>query len=117
MLFAKASVFFLFRQIFTVERRRRIAIWAGLVATFLQSAATVAFQSYTLTPDPGKTWDDAALNSKAERMGGSWWIANAALYIALDLYVLLLPLPIIVRLNWSTKKRLKALAVFSTGLL
>jgi hypothetical protein len=79
MLFVNASVVFLLRQIFTVERRMKMAIWAGLMATFLQSAATVAFQSYTLTPDPGKTWDDAALNSKAERMGGLWWIANAVL--------------------------------------
>jgi hypothetical protein len=40
---------------------------------------------------------------------------SGALDVLLDLYIFILPLPIIAKLNWSTKKRLKALALLSTG--
>ncbi|KAK4241545.1 hypothetical protein C8A03DRAFT_12189 [Achaetomium macrosporum] len=116
-LFSKASIFLLFHQIFTMERHMQIAIWAGLAVSFAVFLPSVGYQVYTLTPNPGETCDDLALSGKSEQGGAVWSIVGSVLNLMLDVYIFLLPLPIIAKLNWSTRKRLKASAVFSTGVL
>ncbi|KAK4152538.1 hypothetical protein C8A00DRAFT_44434 [Chaetomidium leptoderma] len=115
---SKVSIFLLFHQIFAIERRMQISIWAGLTATFLVFAASVGYQLHHFTPIPGTTWNELALSGGNPLEGSTAWaVVSSVLNLMLELYVFLLPLPTIATLSWSTRKRLKASAVFSTGLL
>jgi hypothetical protein len=111
---AKTSIFLLLHEIFTLERGMRIAIWVGLVATYIVAIVSFVSQCLDDIPRHGKTWDDVAL--KFDQMV-VWSPAASILYMLLDVYMFLLPVPVVARLNWPTKKRLRALAVFSTGFL
>ncbi|AEO70528.1 uncharacterized protein THITE_2092033 [Thermothielavioides terrestris NRRL 8126] len=113
---AKAAILLLFNQMFTVERRAHVAILAGLVVNGVLFLLGIAFESYDVVPAPGQTWDQAALSDKSDRFS-TWAIATGVLTLLLDIYIFVLPVPFIARLNWSTRQRLKALAMFSTGLL
>ncbi|KAH6853930.1 hypothetical protein B0I37DRAFT_18758 [Chaetomium sp. MPI-CAGE-AT-0009] len=111
---AKTSIFLLLHQIFTLERGMIIAIRIGLVATCAVLILSFVSQCWNDIPRAGETWDDVAL--KFDRMV-VWSPAASILYLLLDLYIFFLPLPVVARLSWPTRKRLKALAVFSTGFL
>jgi hypothetical protein len=111
---AKTSIFLLLHEIFTLERGMRIAIWIGLAATYIVAIVSFVSQCLDDIPRQGKTWDDVAL--KFDHMV-VWSPATSIMYMLLDLYMFLLPVPVVTRLNWPTRKRLKALAVFSTGFL
>ncbi|KAK3300545.1 uncharacterized protein B0H64DRAFT_18438 [Chaetomium fimeti] len=113
-LMAKTSIFLLLHQIFTLERGMIIAIRIGLAATCAVAMVSFASQCWNDIPRAGETWDDVAL--KFDRII-VWSPATSIMYLLLDLYMFLLPLPVVARLSWPTKKRLKALAVFSTGFL
>lgn len=116
--FSKASIFLLFHQIFAIDRRMQISIWAGLTATFLVFVASVGYQLHHLTPTPGTTWSEFALRGGNPLEGSATWaVTSSVLNLVLELYVFILPLPTIAKLSWSTRKRLKASAVFLTGLL
>ncbi|KXX74937.1 hypothetical protein MMYC01_208506 [Madurella mycetomatis] len=113
---AKASIFMLLSQIFTIQRHMKLAIWAGLIATTLLYLMNIIFIFYYFTPSPGQTWDDVVLTAKVD---GSlvWTVASSVLNLVLNLYIFFLPLPIVARLSWPLEKRLKVAALFSTAFL
>ncbi|GAB1310565.1 Rhodopsin domain-containing protein [Madurella fahalii] len=113
---AKASIFVLLSQIFTIRHHMKLAIWAGLVATVLLYLMNIIIILCYFTPSPGQTWDDVVLSGKVD---GSlaWTVASSVLNLVLNLYIFFLPLPIIARLSWPLEKRLKVVALFSTAFL
>lgn len=111
---AKTSIFLLLHQIFTLERGMRIAIRIGMAVICIVAIVSFVSQCLDDIPRPGQSWDDVAL--KFDHMV-VWSPAASILYLVLDLYMFLLPVPVVARLSWPTRKRLKALAVFSVGLL
>lgn len=115
-LLAKLSILLLFRQLFAVGRRSRIAIWIGSVAVVLVFVPTFTYQFIIMVPRPGMTWDDVFLSGQSGANVPFWPVVSSALHLMLDLYIVLLPLPIIAKLNWSTKQKLKAALVFSTAI-
>lgn len=93
----------------------RIAIWIGQTFNFLIYGAGLAVASYYETPKPGQPWETALVERALIPL--KWWQAQSALSIVLDLYIFILPLPVIGSLKMSTKKRLSIVAVFSLALL
>lgn len=113
-ILAKVSILLLLHQTFTIERHMKLAIRGCLGAAFVAFVLSIGFQIAYASPRTGETWED--MFRKTER-SAVWSIVGACLNLVLDLNIFLLPFPIIARLNWSTSKRLRALAVFSTALL
>lgn len=93
----------------------RIAIWAGLAFTFLIYFAGLAVATYYETPHVGEAW----INTLDGRtlIPLSWWQAQSALSIVLDIYIFVLPLPAVSSLQLPIRKRLALFVVFSLALL
>lgn len=113
--FAKASIFLLFSQIFTIQKSMRVAIWVGLVFDFLLYGTGIGVASYYETPHMGETWVDTLDGRSLIPL--PWWQAQSALSIALDLYIFVLPLPAVARLKLPIRKRISVMAVFSLALM
>ncbi|KAL4786386.1 hypothetical protein BJX76DRAFT_355112 [Aspergillus varians] len=116
IFFAKASIFLLYRQIFTVEKPMKYAIRFGLVFTFVMYWPHVALESYFCAPHVGQSWNDLLTNGMPERMI-YWGIVQGTLAVILDLYIFVLPLPRLWKIQRPMWKRLQIMAVFSTAML
>lgn len=113
--FAKASLFLLFSQTFTIQRPMRIAIWVGLAYTFLIYLTGVAISTYYETPYIGESWVDTLDGRTLIPL--HWWQLQSAPAIALDIYIFVLPLPAIAALKLPIRKRVSVMAVFSLALM
>lgn len=114
-IFAKLSVLLLFLDIFNVNKKTRIAIYMGMLATLLIYLPSIPVEASYFAPTPGQDWAEAFLN-KSDR-AVYWGIVQSILAIVLDMYLFSLPLPLLARLNMSSKKRRQVIAIFSTALL
>lgn len=113
--FAKASIFLLFSQLFTVQRSMYIAIRVGLILNFLIYWPGVAIATYYEVPHVGETWLDTLDGRTLIPL--SWWQAQSALIVALDIYIFVLPLPTVMTLQMPIRKRLSVISVFSVAMM
>ncbi|KAI1158000.1 hypothetical protein F5B18DRAFT_642846 [Nemania serpens] len=113
--FAKASIFLLYLGLFTVQRPTRLAIYAGIIFAFIIYGAGVAVATYYETPRAGEDWTAVLLDGRSV-IPLPWWQAQSALSVALDLYIFILPIPVIVRLRLPVQRKIQLVAVFSLAL-
>ncbi|KAK4236589.1 hypothetical protein C8A03DRAFT_16781 [Achaetomium macrosporum] len=118
IFFAKSAIFLLYLQIFVtgVHHKLRIAIYAGLVLTFLAYWAGVPLEAYFAAPHAGQPWEILLMNGMPERLI-TWGAVQGSLSVFLDVYIFILPLPPLAKLRLSTRKRVGLLAVFATALM
>ncbi|KFA68082.1 hypothetical protein S40285_02572 [Stachybotrys chlorohalonatus IBT 40285] len=116
--FAKSATLMLFYQLFTISKPMRTAIRAGLIFAFVFYAAGLAISSYYSTPRNGRSWTETMLDSMGSISISLYWaVIQGALGTVFDLYIFILPLPIVFRLKLSTKKRIQVTALFMVALL
>lgn len=114
--FAKSSILLLYLQLFSVAQRMRIAIWAGLIGMGVIYWAAFPIEIPFMTPSRGQTWQELALSGKPNTIG-VWGIVQGPLSVLVDIYIFVLPFPILTRLNLSRRRRLELLFVFATASL
>ena len=112
--FAKTSILLLFHQLFNVQRPIRISIWVGHVFNFMLYAVGIAVATYFETPRIGEQWTDT-LDGRT-LVPVPWWQLQSALTVLLDLYIFVLPLPVLAKLSLPMKRKLGLTAVFSLAL-
>lgn len=107
----------MYLQFFSVDPAMRIAIWVGFwFAGALYIGTGVPLETYFLVPHTGETWDDVVQNGQAASL--TWWgPIQGTLTLVLDLYMFILPFPLLWNLTLSLNKKLQVTAVFFTGLL
>jgi hypothetical protein len=113
--FAKSSIFLLFHQIFTIQKTMRRAIWAGQILNFAVYSASIVAIIYYESPRVGEPWS-AVLDGRT-LIPLKWWQAQSAIIVLLDIYIFLLPLPNLWKLNIPLRRRIPVLAVFSLAML
>ena len=117
MFFAKASLLLLYLRIFGPKKSIRYWIYFGLAFTFCLYWINIPIDSYYCTPRPGGSWGDlSSIGAKCEKTA-ILGLVQGSLSIALDLFILILPIPVVMTLQISSKKRVGALAVLMTGVL
>jgi hypothetical protein len=116
IFFAKSSIFLLCRQIFTIQKPMKYAIRFGLLFTFLLYWPGVGLESYFAAPHIGETWEDLLVNHRPEKLI-YWGIVQGTLSVVLDIYIFILPLPLLSKLQLPRKKRWQLLIIFSTAML
>lgn len=119
LFFAKTATLLLFHQLFQVSKQMRLAIYIGITVNFLKYFTSAATMTWDSVPHVGQTWDDvvidAAFHPPLFRL--KWSVAQAAIGTVLDIYIFILPLPTISRLNLSRRRRIQLLLVFFTAIL
>ncbi|KAM3064744.1 hypothetical protein ACMFMG_005735 [Clarireedia jacksonii] len=110
---AKASLLLLYRAIFSVKKWMNYAVYAGIVWDALANLPYIPLAIYFCAPHNSEHWDFTV----SKRCGKpiKWDITTGVMILVLDLYILVLPLPILMKLQLSHRKRLGLLAVFLTA--
>ncbi|TVY80891.1 hypothetical protein LSUE1_G004336 [Lachnellula suecica] len=116
LFFSKCSVFLLYQQIFDVQRPMRIAIRVGIVFTGLLYFTNIPLSAILSAPHIGETWGSVLLSGRPQKEL-IWGVVQSTLGILLDLYIFILPIPVILKLHLSTKKKIQLLVVFTTALV
>ena len=75
---------------------------------------TIPLSSYYCAPPPGQSW--VIISSKCVSLA-AMSLVQAPLNMALDLYLLLAPLPVVAKMHLAPQKKVGTLAVFFTGIL
>lgn len=115
MFFTKTSLFLLYYRVFAPNKFLRYIITVGIAFCFAVYLANLAVAVNYCAPHPGKAWDLQVLYSCSQI--GHYNIISGVANLALDIFMIGLPIPVILRLQLPLKKRLGVLAIFMTGLL
>lgn len=115
MFFAKTSLFLLYYRVFAPKRLLRYIITIGIAFCFAVYFANVAVAVRYCAPHIGQGWNLWVIYS-CSRIG-FYNIISGAANMALDIFMLGLPIPVILRLQLPCKKKVGVLAIFMTGLL
>lgn len=115
MFFAKTSMFLLYYRVFAPKKLFRYIITIGIGFCFAVYFAYLAVAAYFCAPHAGKGWDAMILYSCSR--SGFYYIISGGANLALDIFMLVLPLPVILRLQLPMNKKVGILAIFMTGLL
>lgn len=114
--FAKSSILLLYLQFFSVDRKTRIAIWIGLISVGVLYWAAFPIEAPFMTPRNGETWQELALSGRPDKMY-YWGIVQGPLSVIIDIYIFVVPIPVLLTLNLSSRRRTGLLLVFATALL
>lgn len=97
-----------------MKKPMNIAVYVGLVATFLTYFPYIPVTIRYISPASGKGWGDLG-DEPAKAI--YWGVVSGSLSVALDIYIFVLPLPTLATLNMSLKRRVQLIAVFATALM
>lgn len=111
---SKASILFLFFQLFAVNRKMRFAIYAGFAAIVAAFGQNLILGPWYSTPHAGETWSDLYTNGRPQHLV-KVGLEQAVLGAVIDLYIFILPFPMISSLKLASRKRLQLWIVFGTA--
>jgi hypothetical protein len=108
----QSALFFYSRVFHTHSRAFQISIYVGhgLVAAWI--LFIVPISTCQCTP-VSKAWDPSVPGSCLETF--SWYLASAIFDAVLDLFVLLLPIPVLFRLQMKTSRKWMVAGAFMCG--
>ncbi|KAL2049210.1 hypothetical protein ABVK25_010561 [Lepraria finkii] len=89
-------------------------IYIGMLITLLLYIPNVFLTAYFCAPHVGKHWIAADVGGCNKLL--EWYVIQAALIVALDLYNFILPLPAVVRLQVPARRRRGIMMVFGTAI-
>lgn len=116
MLFAKAALFLLYYQVFSLDRWTKLAIYIGISITCVFYLALGVANLVLCIPKRNESWTSTSYVERCYRtevMGDIQGVFG----LVSDLYIFVLPLPVLYRLHMSVKKKIGVTAVFLTGLM
>ena len=119
LFFAKSTIFLLYLRLFGIDEKTKYGTWFGLLWTSLIYWTGIPIQIYCSVPVIGRIgrgWNVETVDKYYEIVA-IYSIVQGVLSVVLDLYIFLLPIPVILRLQMSQKKRLWVLGVFGTAIL
>ena len=114
--FSKLSILFLLGRLFATTRTFRYLGWHGIAWTALISMVSIFVDCALCAPRPGESWGSSVVAKSCAKMG-IWAVVQEALFVALDFYISFLPIPIVLKLQMSFKKKFGVLAIFMTGMM
>ena len=116
LFFAKGAIFLLYLRIFTANKTMKYSIWFGLAFDFVLYWINIPFESWYCAPRAGDPWslETVGRTCSDNIMFG---LVQGVLAVVLDLYIFILPIPIVLSLQMSTRRRLSVLGVFATAIL
>lgn len=115
IFFAKAAILALYLRIFATTRRMRHLVYFPLVLLALVYAAMIPVATVFCTPRTGEHWDIFLLEKCHST--ATLAIVQGVFGLASDIYIFILPLPMIYNLHLPSRKKLGLLLVFMAGIL
>ena len=116
VFFAKLSLFILYLRIFSPSRNMRLLIYFGIVINLCYYVATAVGMMALCLPRHGEIWA-VALYSHHCHHAFTMTYVQGIFNIVSDLFLLILPVPVVWRLQMPQKKKWGVCAIFATGVL
>ena len=113
---SRLPLFLLYLRLFGRNKIFRSAVHVGMAVALAVYLSAIPLLSYYCTPLPGRPWGSLDVFTKCKKLV-VYAVIQGSCNIALDLYIFMLPLPIIFDLHLPLNKRLGILAIFGTGFL
>lgn len=92
----------------------KYSVWVGLVFTFVLYWTNIPITTYYCSPRIGEPWDAVAQTCSKTKI---FLLIQGVFSVVLDVYILILPIPMVLKLQMSRKRRLSILGVFGTAVL
>lgn len=116
VFFTKLSLLILYLRIFSPDRNVRYAIYFGIIANaIVYAVSTVLFGAWCI-PRHGQPWLESAETSRC-RHSVVMDYSQGIFGVISDLYIFILPMPSIMKLNLPHRKRMSLAAIFAMGFL
>lgn len=116
LFFSKVSILLLLFRVFSTKRRTRLFIYFGIVWAALIGCTALVVACALCIPRGNESFDSLPSIERCTHQE-IWAVVQGALNVALDLYILYLPIPLVLALQLGLKKKLGVLAIFMTGLM
>ena len=107
------SILLLYLRIFTINRTYRWLIYAGMIGNFCLYAPSTFLTYVFCAPKSADDW--SLFDSQRCKNTLTWFLAQAVLVVVLDLYILIVPIPMVLRLSLSRRKKIGVVSVFATA--
>lgn len=115
IFFAKNAVLLLYLRLFSINSTLRRVIYAGMAFTFPLYWTQIGLLAYFCAPGPSQPWDMSTTQGCTRTI--TWGVVQGTLNVCLDIYMLILPVPPILHLQLSNRRKIGILVVFGTALL
>ncbi|KAL9060033.1 MAG: hypothetical protein Q9162_000883 [Coniocarpon cinnabarinum] len=116
LLFLKISVLLMYYQIFWPMRWLRIEVYlGGTIACIFYGTLTI-YQLVVQTPRNGVTWPEWEFGPEQPKVQHVS-LPTGVFGVIMDVFLLVLPIPAVLKLQMPTKKKVGVLCVFATGLM
>ncbi|KAH7311255.1 hypothetical protein B0I35DRAFT_437781 [Stachybotrys elegans] len=112
ILFAKLSILLLFVRIFSVNQGMRITIYVGMAVLTLFYVAMACVAIASMVQCDGLDADSIQF---CRNYSGPIILLNASFNVATDFWILLMPIPLLLKLNLRLRQKLGIVAVFLAG--
>ena len=116
LFFAKSTIFLFYLHVFGVSKMIRYGVWFGLFWNFCLYWSSIPIETVTSVPRIGQPWNIETIDRK-NRISTEYSVFQGVFAVALDLYIFLLPIPVILKLQMSLRRRYSILGVFGTAIL
>ena len=114
--FTKLSLFLLYLSLFRPKPTTRILIYIGITAISMMYSVTTITEAVLCIPLPGHSWISTVYTRKCINTKTIGYVAGSFNVVS-DLYLLVLPLPIVWSLQLPLRKKIGLSAIFMSGFL
>lgn len=116
-LFAKLALLLLYLRMFSVSRRTRYMIQFGIVCNVAFYTGIFIFMCAVYPPRSGQSWLEAVSTDYFRRVSTTSSLIQGFFNVASDIYLFVLPMPVLWKLQLPLRKKIGLSTVFMAGLL
>ena len=116
LLFSKLSILLLLFRVFSTNRRTRYFVYFGIGWAVIISSTGIVVAGALCSPRHDESFDSLKAIERYTHQK-TWAVVQGALNVALDSYILYLPIPLVCALQLGLKKEIGVLGIFMTGLM
>ena len=106
----------MYLEIFGLMRGLKIASWAGMVVTVVFGCVMTVLSYVCAAPFPHEGWLEQKFTQRADIIV-RFSFPQSVIYLVLDLYVLILPIWGVSKLQMSLKRKLGVILIFMSAIL
>lgn len=114
VFFAKVSILLIYLRLFKIDRPLRISIHVGLILMALFHAAIIGVGIGTVIKCVGVS---ASTSTFCNAASGSIQLAQSAFNVVTDFWILILPMPLVRKLQLPRSRKIGLFFVFGAGVL
>lgn len=113
LFFGKAAILLFYLRLFWIEPTVRYLVYAAFPYIFCLYWVNVGMAPYFCAPRPGTPWGPDNISS-CGRMA-IWGTIQGPMNIFIDVYIFVLPIPVVMGLQLSVKRKFGLLVIFLTA--